>query len=202
MKVVYRHIRLDKNEPFYVGMGNKARAFTNKGRSEFWNNIVSKTDYRVDIIFEGLTVEEAIEKEIEFIKLYGRRDKGLGSLVNLKDGGEGFQGQIPWNKSLSLKEETKQKIKSTLTGYRHGEKAKSNMSKTSKNTIWYNDGFIDKRFYEGQEPKGFNKGRIFNNTSFKKKTRGWYTNGILNKHCFINEQPEGFHRGRTLKIKK
>jgi hypothetical protein len=90
MAIVYRHIRLDKNEPFYIGIGKTdRRAFSRRGRNSFWKNIVSKTDYKVEILFENLTQEEACEKEKEFIQLYGRKDLGLGTLVNLTNGGEG-----------------------------------------------------------------------------------------------------------------
>ena len=41
-----------------------------------------------------MTWEEACEKEKEYIKFYGRRDLGLGSLVNMTDGGEGGLGKI------------------------------------------------------------------------------------------------------------
>ena len=72
MYVVYRHIRLDKNQPFYIGIGNEKGAYSKHGRSNFWKRIVEKTDYEVEILFENLTSEQAKEKEIEFIKLYGR----------------------------------------------------------------------------------------------------------------------------------
>lgn len=99
---LYRHIRLDEpNEVFYVGKGTsklnktteKSRYFrayqrNPKSRSRFWNNIVAKTDYEVEILFESHDVDFILNKEMEFIKLYGRRDLGLGTLVNLTDGGE------------------------------------------------------------------------------------------------------------------
>ena len=51
MAVVYRHIRLDKNVPFYIGIGNsKYRATKKDSRNEIWQNIVSKTNYKVEII--------------------------------------------------------------------------------------------------------------------------------------------------------
>jgi hypothetical protein len=104
MAIVYRHIRLDKNEPFYIGIGKTdRRAHRKDARNKYWNRIVSKTDYRVEILFDDLTWEEACEKEKEFIKLYGRKDLGLGSLVNMTDGGDGQLGLIH-------SEETKQKI--------------------------------------------------------------------------------------------
>ena len=95
MAVVYRHIRLDKNEVFYVGIGKtEARPHSVNDRNRYWKNITNKTDYRVDILFDDLTWNEACEKEIEFIELYGRKDLGKGTLVNLTNGGEGVIGQV------------------------------------------------------------------------------------------------------------
>jgi hypothetical protein len=97
MAYLYRHIRLDKNEPFYVGIGSDSdykRAYNKKGRNKHWNNITNNTSYEVEIIAEDLTWEQACEKEIEFIKLYGRSDLKLGTLVNMTDGGEGQYGRI------------------------------------------------------------------------------------------------------------
>lgn len=94
MAFVYRHIRLDKNEPFYIGIGSKkSRCYTNKTRNKHWHNIVNKIEYRVDILFDDLTMDEAKEKEKEFIRLYGKKSNG-GCLVNITDGGEGSLGRI------------------------------------------------------------------------------------------------------------
>lgn len=97
MAYVYRHVRLDMNVPFYIGIGsdNKyKRAFDSIGRSNYWKRIVNKTDYRVDIIIDDLTYEEVLEKEKEFIELYGRADLNKGFLCNLTFGGEGASGVI------------------------------------------------------------------------------------------------------------
>lgn len=97
MAYVYRHIRLDKNEPFYIGIGSDKkykRAHSTKDRNKYWNNIVKKSLYKVEIIFDNLTWEDACKKEIEFIELYGRKDLGLGTLCNLTNGGEGAKGII------------------------------------------------------------------------------------------------------------
>lgn len=100
---LYRHIRLDTNEVFYVGIGTKYKPFssykteytrayiTKEGRSTFWKRITSKTEYRVEIMFESNDYDFIKEKEREFIKLYGRRDLGEGTLVNMTDGGEGHK---------------------------------------------------------------------------------------------------------------
>lgn len=96
MPHVYRHIRLDKNEPFYIGIGlddiNK-RAFEKKARrSDWWNRIANKHGYEVQILFEDVSIDFAKEKEKEFIALYGRLDLGTGTLCNLTDGGDGING--------------------------------------------------------------------------------------------------------------
>ncbi len=92
MAVVYRHIRLDKNEPFYIGIGNeKSRAYDKRGRTSHWKNI-AKNGYEVEILFEDIDYEEAKKKEIEFIALYGKKSEKSGNLVNLTNGGDGTLG--------------------------------------------------------------------------------------------------------------
>lgn len=99
MAYVYRHIRLDKNEPFYIGIGKDSggkhsRANRKSQRSDLWNKIVNKTDYRIEILEDDLTYDEAKEKEIWWINLYGRLDKKTGTLANHTDGGEGTTGLV------------------------------------------------------------------------------------------------------------
>jgi DNA polymerase III psi subunit len=93
---VYRHIRLDKNEPFYIGIGrteNYSRAYNKVQRSNQWKSIASN-GYEIEILFDDLTWEQACEKEKEFIKLYGRIDKKNGTLINFTDGGEGIVNYV------------------------------------------------------------------------------------------------------------
>ncbi len=105
---LYRHIRLDKNEPFYIGIGyynlnqsykskfsNYRRAYSKYERNSYWNHLTNLTNYTVDIMLESKNLEFIRNKEIEFIKLYGRKDLGIGTLVNMTDGGEGCFGCIP-----------------------------------------------------------------------------------------------------------
>lgn len=102
MHYIYRHVRLDTNEVFYIGMGTKKkrsyfkihaseynRAYSHIGRNVFWKRVVNKTLHKVDIMYESNDYDDIQNKEREFVKLYGRRDLGLGTLVNLTDGGEG-----------------------------------------------------------------------------------------------------------------
>lgn len=91
MYYCYRHIRLDKNIPFYIGIGKKnkfstyrseyERAFDKYGRNKYWKNI-SKLGYKIEIIYETDNKQDIIEKEKEFIRLY------KDSLSNMTNGGE------------------------------------------------------------------------------------------------------------------
>lgn len=103
MAYVYRHIRLDNNQPFYIGIGDDntyERAYSKHNRNNYWNNIVSKYGYRVDILIDDIEYDFAIDKEIEFISMYGRVDIKTGILCNLTDGGEGHKGIVRSKETL------------------------------------------------------------------------------------------------------
>ena len=109
---LYRHIRLDKNEVFYIGRGKKAKKFSNTifseygrayntlQRNKYWKNIFKKTDIKVEILYESNCINHINNKEIEFIKLYGRKDLKKGTLVNLTDGGDGHCGMSDKNRKI------------------------------------------------------------------------------------------------------
>jgi hypothetical protein len=104
MPHVYRHIRLDTNQPFYIGIGLDdipKRAYeTRSRRSEWWNRIANKHGYEVHILFENVSIDFAKEKEKEFISLYGRINLGTGTLCNLTNGGDGITGWEPTSETL------------------------------------------------------------------------------------------------------
>lgn len=93
---IYRHLRNDTGEVFYVGKGaNRVnrrtlyeRAFSKHRKNAWWKNIVEKHGYTVEIMCHCKTEEEAAEREKYFIALYGRKEVG-GTLVNQTDGGDG-----------------------------------------------------------------------------------------------------------------
>lgn len=109
MAYVYRHIRKDKNCPFYIGIGSDSkykRARERTRRSELWKRIVQKSDYDIEIIADDITMDEAKEKEKEFIALYGRIDLNTGCLANMTDGGDGTLNKVfsaEYRKKLSDK---------------------------------------------------------------------------------------------------
>jgi len=83
----YIHIRPDTNEPFYVGKGKGNRHKTKSGRNQYWHNVVNKNNgvFESKILFEGLTEEEALLKEVEIEKEL--KNKGY-NLVNLAETGK------------------------------------------------------------------------------------------------------------------
>jgi hypothetical protein len=130
MPYLYRHIRLDKNEPFYIGIGNDntyRRAFEKSRRNKIWYDITSKSNYEVEILLCDLTWDNACKKEREFIKLYGRKDLGTGTLSNLTDGGEGALGR-----KYITSIETKAKLSKSHKGKKVSEEVKKRMSQTRK----------------------------------------------------------------------
>lgn len=152
---LYRHIRLDKNEPFYIGIGTKRnhkhfslkaeynRAYeTNRKESYIWNNIVNKTSYEIEILLESDDYNFIKEKEIEFISLYGRINNNTGILTNMTDGGDGFIGYIPSKEKIEKhkifmtgrkqSQEEKQKRNESRKGYLHSEETKLKISNSHK----------------------------------------------------------------------
>lgn len=87
-------------KPFYVGKGRRKREIIHLCpymlnqktiKSSIIKSVISKTGelpihYQ---IYSGLTNQEAINIEIDFIKHFGRQDNGTGILANCTDGGDG-----------------------------------------------------------------------------------------------------------------
>jgi hypothetical protein len=138
MAYVYRHIRLDKNEPFYIGIGiskNYHRAYSKKGRNKIWKSIINRSKYDVEIIFDDLTWEQACQKEMEFIKLYGRIDNKNGTLSNLTDGGDGTIGVNAWNKGKKLSKKHIESLSKAQTGLKRSKESITKAIETKKNSF-------------------------------------------------------------------
>jgi hypothetical protein len=119
MAVVYRHRRLDTDEIFYIGIGKTLRRpYRKDTRNTLWYNITKKTNYKVEILSENLSWEDACDLEKLLISEYGRRDLGLGPLVNMTNGGDGtvnfskdiLQYLSKIKKGKKLTDETKKKM--------------------------------------------------------------------------------------------
>ena len=130
MAIVYRHRRLDTNKIFYIGIGKEEkRAYKKDGRNNYWNNIINKTDYNIEIIAKDIDWETACELEIFLISEYG-----IKNLSNITLGGEGNLGNLhsietkkimsekkigkpSWNKGLKESKESVEKRKNNLIEY-------------------------------------------------------------------------------------
>lgn len=95
LNFIYFHINPVTNQIFYVGKGKKKRSTERINRNKHWKNTVNKYGgFIVDIIENNLTEKEAFDREVYWIKRIGRKDLGLGPLVNMTDGGEGISGKV------------------------------------------------------------------------------------------------------------
>jgi hypothetical protein len=147
MAYVYQHIRLDTDEVFYIGIGSDtegkySRANKKEGRNPHWHNIVTKANYKIEILNDGISWEEACEEEILLIKNYGRRDLNEGMLVNMTNGGDGAKGIIFSKESKQkmsesqmgkiISEKTKQKLRDIKKGKKMKPLSKSHRKKISE----------------------------------------------------------------------
>jgi hypothetical protein len=158
MAYIYKHIRKDTNEIFYIGIGKTKRRATDKNnRNDRWTKVANKGGFIVEIIEDGLEWDEACQREKELIKFYGRADLGEGSLVNMTDGGDGFVGvhspeslqrmvdakkgkPQPWQMGelnhqfgKPLSDEHKRKISEAKKGKPQSEEHKKKISEAIKN---------------------------------------------------------------------
>jgi hypothetical protein len=165
MAFVYRHIRIDKNEPFYIGIGSKNnydRAYCVKKRNKIWESIYFKTEIEVEIMLDNLTWEEAKQKEIEFISLYGRINKNNGTLANLTDGGAG------------------------MLGFKFTKEARLNMSKAQKSKPPVSEETRKKLSIAGSKRIGPWKGKKFSEEhvlKIKLGTKGVKKKTLICPHC-------------------
>ena len=150
MAYVYLHRRTDKDIIFYVGIGTNdddgfKRSRARKDRNRLWHNVVRKTPYTVEIAYENITAEDAIEIEIYLISLIGRKDLGLGELVNMTAGGQGTAqlseetrkklrnsklGKVGANAGKTFSDDIKNKMSAAHMGQKHSAEAKAKMKKT------------------------------------------------------------------------
>ena len=119
---VYLHRRDDTGEPFYVGKGTHRlrdkqqsfeRAHARDSRSRWWQNIANKAGVTVYMVASCQSDAAAQRLEKAMIADIGRRDLGLGPLVNITDGGDGHAGII-------ASKELRQKRSENAAGPRSG----------------------------------------------------------------------------------
>jgi hypothetical protein len=117
---LYRHIRHDKNQIFYVGIGTKSkqdvrcnsfyRAYAKHIDNDIWMKIVAKTTWHFEILHESSIREEVGMMETQLIEQYGRIFNNTGILANFTLGAEKH------NVGYKHTEETKKKISDQQKG--------------------------------------------------------------------------------------
>lgn len=165
MYYLYRHIRLDKNEPFYIGVGKRyaknqqpyKRAFLKTGRNNEWGKVISETNYEVEILYETDSEDDIFKKEIEFIKIHGRVDLGNGTLVNLTAGGQGL---------FNPSESTRKKVSTAMMGNKKG--LGKHMAESLKKEV--SKRFKGNKSWIGRKHKEASKKLISSNSIGKKKS--------------------------------
>lgn len=131
---IYLHVKLTNGEPFYVGKGSNDRSsHSGKQRSKYWNSVVKKYGYDIIILEDSLTEVESLEKEMYWIRRIGRKDLGLGPLVNLTDGGDNSNPSIETKNRISNKLiefyksekgiKLKEHLRSVNTGKKHSQES-------------------------------------------------------------------------------
>jgi len=158
-KVVYLHRKKTDNSVFYVGMGDLKRAYS-KQRSNWWNGVVDKYGYTIEIYKDNLNKQEAFDLEIELINKYGRIDLKNGQLINQTKGGitvNGLSDKVvkrkikalksvkrtdEWRNKISLShkgkiksKEHREKISKTLKGRKTPESVKEKMRLSNKSNL-------------------------------------------------------------------
>lgn len=121
---VYQHIREDKNEIFYVGIGTRSkqdlkcntysRAYSKHIDNNIWLKIVAKTNWKFEILFESNNRKEVEQMEIKLIAKHGRKCDKSGCLANLTLGGESNLG---YKHTKEAKMKISQKLKGKKRGY-------------------------------------------------------------------------------------
>ena len=132
---VYMYIRPETGEPFYVGKGQRCRAwsFTAHSHNKWLMRKLKevRSQYRskefVMVVEENLTEKQAFDMEEELVERYGKKFDG-GILWNIADGGLRGTNGGGMKKGAKLSEEAKENIKASWTPERRAE-----MSEHSKN---------------------------------------------------------------------
>lgn len=163
---VYEWIRLDTNEPFYVGKGCDGRWKETLSRNNWFLHIVNKVPCAVNILHDNLEEQIAYDLEVWYIREY--RDIIGYNMCNISDGGEGsgLTGESNGFYGKHHTEESKKKIREKSKERNQGE----------------NNPFYGKRHTE--ETKQKMRGRIKTQEEIDKIKRG-----VVGKACYYEDNP-------------
>ena len=143
---VYGYFEPGSEQPFYIGKGRKGRARSHLGlfMRATWGGLFYVRLRELDAkgitpdvrkLHEGMTDQDAKDKEIDLISFWGRIDIGTGCLCNHTRGGDGAAGisaETRAKKSRAAKgrrhsAETRAKIRRSSTGRKHSAESRAKM---------------------------------------------------------------------------
>lgn len=133
-----------KFEPFYIGYGsgNRSEVHVKHAISGNYTENPHKVNKIRKILKLGVSVivvrtnlgnqEKAQNREIELIRLIGRKDLHLGPLTNLTDGGEGAVGAKPTRATIEKRKAGIRNFYDSMTKSERAEFKRSHGEKVSK----------------------------------------------------------------------
>ena len=140
---VYEWIRLDTNEPFYVGKGCGNRWKERYRKNPYFMNIINKVPCVVNILHDNLDEQTAFGLEVWYIREY--RDIIGYKMCNINDGGEGQSlcGELNGFYGRKHTEDSIEKMKQSHTGIYPNDEVRQKLSEKRKgegNSMWGRKG--------------------------------------------------------------
>lgn len=203
MFYVYMHTRKTDNRPFYIGKGQRRRAWDSQNRNRYWKHVAAKHGFNVFILEHNLTEELALQREIAWISAIGMKN-----LTNLTLGGDGISGYRATPEARLKRSivqtgrvhtaEAKAKIAQAHKGMKYGEETRAKLSKFRTGTTV--SAATREKISKGS--KGNQYSRIKQKYSFYHPVQGQF---VADRHEFfqtIGEHPVKLIKGVKLHIKR
>ena len=128
MFYTYAHYKPD-NSVFYIGKGQRNRAFDKISRSKKWKAVVQKGEYKVEILARWPTEQEAFEHEVFLIECF----RSMGApLVNVSKGGYGASGYRHTAEYVEYMKSIMSGSGNAFFGKTHSASTKEKISQTKK----------------------------------------------------------------------
>ena len=196
---VYLHRRLTDGSVFYVGKGSNQRAwdFSCSSRNPYWHNTYNKYGIIVEILYDNLSEQQALDLEVDTIFVLKQFNQ---KLCNLTSGGEGVsggfysdqqrlvlserqRGRTPWNLGLVFSDKKESSLcpsrREQLSLARKGKYTGLDNSFADLNIYWFirlSDG-LEVHSTRSELVKDYSANRILLNKLFgnnpRKSADGW-----------------------------